>query len=171
MWQWYLHSLASRPILTKTATTLGIMASGDLICQKIEDRDRVDLARTARVTSVGLIAGPLYHHWYNLLEKRLPGATLSRVCTKMLVDQSVMAPTIVSIFFFMVGILEGRPLGDVVAKYKRDFIDTMKGNYVLWPAANLINFKFVPLDLRILYINCVSLIWNIFISHQQHKDQ
>lgn len=30
-------------------------------------------------------------------------------------------------------------------------------NYALWPLAHIINFKFVPVQQRILYINCVQV--------------
>lgn len=34
----------------------------------------------------------------------------------------------------------------------------------LWPVANLINFAFVPANLRVLFLNFVGLGWNIFLS-------
>ena len=36
-------------------------------------------------------------------------------------------------------------------------VRTVVANYVLWPAAHFINFKFVPGEHRILYNNCVSV--------------
>lgn len=38
---------------------------------------------------------------------------------------------------------------------KEKFRPTLMANYVLWPAANLINFAFVPPSQRILYCNVV----------------
>jgi Mpv17 / PMP22 family len=29
--------------------------------------------------------------------------------------------------------------------------------YCVWPAAHVINFRYVPSDLRVLYINCVQV--------------
>ena len=34
---------------------------------------------------------------------------------------------------------------------------TLKANYALWPVANLIAFRFVPGDLRILYCNAIGV--------------
>jgi protein Mpv17 len=31
---------------------------------------------------------------------------------------------------------------------------------VLWPAAHAINFRYVPTEQRVLFVNAVSLIWN-----------
>lgn len=46
---------------------------------------------------------------------------------------------------------------------------TLRANYMLWPAAHLINFAFVPGDLRILYINVIALFWTCFLSIQANK--
>ena len=36
-------------------------------------------------------------------------------------------------------------------------VPTIIANYVLWPAAHFVNFRFVPTEHRILYNNCVSV--------------
>ncbi len=36
-------------------------------------------------------------------------------------------------------------------------VKTVVANYILWPAAHFINFRFVPNQHRILYNNCVSV--------------
>lgn len=42
-----------------------------------------------------------------------------------------------------------------VSEMKEKFKPTLMANYVLWPAANLINFAFVPPSQRILYCNVI----------------
>lgn len=41
---------------------------------------------------------------------------------------------------------------------------TMLVCWRLWPVANLLNFAFVPANLRVLFLNFVGLGWNIFLS-------
>jgi len=89
---------------------------------------------------------------------------------KVFLDQAIFAPAIVTTFFFWANFWEGHSWPTIVKRYKENIGETMKANYVLWPAANVINYKFMPVDLRILYISCVSLIWNVFLSHQQHRN-
>lgn len=36
------------------------------------------------------------------------------------------------------------------------YVKTVLAGYLLWPLAHIINFKFVPADLRILYVNWYS---------------
>jgi hypothetical protein len=37
-------------------------------------------------------------------------------------------------------------------------------NWSCWPLAQLINFTVIPLDLRILYVNLLSIAWTAYIS-------
>ena len=56
------------------------------------------------------------------------------------------------IFFFAVKTLEGLPhkLPEVL---REQYIKTVLVGYLLWPLAHIINFRFIPADLRILYVN------------------
>jgi hypothetical protein len=42
---------------------------------------------------------------------------------------------------------------------------TLVASYFLWPAAQIVNFLLVPLDLRVLYTNLVSIAWTAYISN------
>lgn len=39
----------------------------------------------------------------------------------------------------------------------------------VWPAAHIINFKFVPSSQRILYINTIQVGYNAFLSTMTNK--
>jgi hypothetical protein len=56
------------------------------------------------------------------------------------------------VFFFAVKTLEGLPhkLPDVL---REQYVKTVLVGYLLWPLAHIINFRFIPADLRILYVN------------------
>ncbi len=54
-------------------------------------------------------------------------------------------------------------MADVKKKLQRDYLTALKGNYVLWPAAQLINFAFVPPPLAVLYVSGVALVWNTWL--------
>jgi len=40
----------------------------------------------------------------------------------------------------------------------------LKASWKVWPAAHLVTFSIVPLDLRVLYVNLVSLGWTTYLS-------
>ena len=40
----------------------------------------------------------------------------------------------------------------------------MKANWLLWPAVQLVNFRFVPPPLQVPFINVVVLGWSAFLA-------
>lgn len=40
---------------------------------------------------------------------------------------------------------------------REKLVKTILAGYCVWPAAHVVNFRYVPSDLRVLYINCVQV--------------
>ncbi len=34
----------------------------------------------------------------------------------------------------------------------------------LWPLASLVNYRFVPVKLRVLFVNCVAFLWYVLCA-------
>jgi hypothetical protein len=49
--------------------------------------------------------------------------------------------------------LEGKSADQIVTKLKRDWPPAIKANYMVWPAAQLVNFTFVP-QVRCVFCFC-----------------
>lgn len=75
--------------------------------------------------------------------------------SKTALDQLVMAPAGIALFFTAMGLLEGQGVQQSLDGMRAKLRPTLLANYALWPAANMVNFAFVPPQQRILYCNVV----------------
>jgi hypothetical protein len=166
LWSGYVQNLETNPILTKSLTSGVLNVMGDFIQQMFfSNNSRYDYGRTARQAIWGAaIPGPFLHYFYGGLARRFPGNSAKTVLTKIALDQTVGAPLIVTSFYWTTGLLEGKSVSDVKKKYVESFWPTMKLNYQLWPAAQAVNFAFVPVAWQVIYVASVSLVWNVILS-------
>jgi protein Mpv17 len=158
-------------VLTKACTSgLGFMI-GDLLAQKLTGSTPFNVLRCLRLGTYGLtLDGPVGHLWYKLLDKTVypdePQANKT-VLIKTAADQLIWAPVMTCVFFAVLKTLEGHP--ELIMQTIQDkLVRTVVANYVLWPAAHYINFKYVPGEQRILYNNCVSVAWTLYLSALAH---
>lgn len=63
-----------------------------------------------------------------------------------------------------IGLLQGNRPNDVRKKLEREFPDILVANYKLWPAVQLVNFAFVPLNYQVVLVQIVAVLWNTYIS-------
>jgi len=60
--------------------------------------------------------------------------------------------------------LNGENLGAIKQKITKDYWDTQKASWKVWPIAQLVNFALIPGSMRILFINWVGFFWGIFMQ-------
>ena len=53
--------------------------------------------------------------------------------------------------------------GGLAAKLDDDLLDTLKVNWTFWPAFHVLNFRFVAPPDRVLYVNAVQVLYNVFL--------
>lgn len=164
LWQGYNQSLAARPVLTKSLTSTTGFIVGDSLAQvAMGGGEAFDWERTARFATYGfLVHGPTCHYFYRFLDANIVGKGLRQVATKVAADQLVFTPFGISAFYATITALEGRP-EDTVEVIREKFLKTILAGYCVWPAAHVINFRFVPSDLRVLYVNGVQVCWNMVL--------
>lgn len=73
------------------------------------------------------------------------------VLCKVALDQLTYGPFSNWYYFYVIGWLEGRSMASCHAAVARDFWPLMVANWKVWPLVTLINFKFVPLNLQVLF--------------------
>ncbi|KAL7299151.1 hypothetical protein TKK_0007750 [Trichogramma kaykai] len=127
-----------------------------------------DFVRCRNMTAVGLLQGPFHHYFYAFLEKTLPGKSTVSIFKKTLVDQTIASPTCLGIFFFGLGLMEQKNLNDINGEVKLKLLDTWKVDCMFWPPTQFINFLFVPIQYRVIYINLMTMIYDVFLSYMKY---
>lgn len=180
MLTWYRTALTKRPILTQCLSTSFLFAAGDVIAQQAVERQLDEDGRpihnpyrTLRMAIYGGgVFGPLVVNWYKFLQTavRIPSSPNLEIVSRVALDQVVFTPVNLTLFFSSMATMEGI-MGDDgkgkgpgfgtrerVSKKLRDrWLQGLKANWTLWPGVQLVNFKFVPLEHRVLVVNLVSL--------------
>lgn len=120
---------------------------------------------TWNMALAGTVNGVIFHFWYRMLDRRIPGRTAVPVVIKILLDQIIGSPTSITSFLISMAILEGKTYEDFLDDVKSDWIPLYISEWVVWPAAQYINFYYVPSRFRLLYVNGISLCSDVYKSH------
>ncbi|KAH7065285.1 hypothetical protein B0J12DRAFT_560431, partial [Macrophomina phaseolina] len=161
----YQLKLAQRPLLTQSITTAILFATGDTMAQQIVERKgfkQHEWDRTARMAAYGgIIFGPAATTWFKALQRIQLKSTNGTILARVAADQLLFAPTNMCVFLSTMAVLEGgSPKDKLASTYK----PALTKNWMVWPFVQIANFKFVPLEHRVLLVNVISLGWNCYLS-------
>ncbi|BCS17433.1 Mpv17/PMP22 family protein [Aspergillus puulaauensis] len=166
MLQWYQRCLRSSPLLTQSVTTSVLFAAGDISAQQLIEKRKPEAhewARTCRMACYGgLVFGPAASTWYRLIASQINFRDMRKtLLARVACDQLVFAPVATGVFLSSMALLEG---ADPRQKLDESYSTALGTNYLVWPMAQFVNFKFVPVQHQLLFVNVVSLGWNCFLS-------
>jgi len=170
--QWLLH----RPILTKAVSSGIIVAFGDVLAQvlvegALQEGHKYDWARTGRMWLIGItIVAPLLHYWYMYLNKWIPDPSTKGALLRVLIDQVTFAPVGICVFFTSIFTLEGR-LDELPDHIRANLWPTLKNNWKLWIPTMFVTFRVIPHHYQVLWVNCVSVLWNTYMSWVGHQKE
>eukprot|EP00808_Paulinella_micropora_P002117 g16908.t1 len=159
----------------KTYVLAGFLWSlGDCIAQTIEKRTkkslypRYDYLRTIRVcTFAAFLATPLSLLWYNFLESTFPPPLRASVIAKRVIcDQLVYSPVVLSLMYFSLSKMEGKSTFQARRKIYLTLWGTLKANWCVWPFVQMFNFGWCPPKYTLLVVNLVSIPWSAFLVMQ-----
>ena len=182
--------LASRhPFIFSVSITAFKTGGVDIFVQKyVEKRDEIDWKRNA----VFLAFGTLYlGAWqYALFSKIMPsivpeasafiakswreklndGAGLRGLGIQIFLENGINNPVLYfPIFYTLQEVINGGTLSHGVAKYRANMKDDLIDIWKVWVPAQLINFAFTPLWLRVPFVASVSIIWTAYVSFTRGK--
>jgi peroxisomal membrane protein 2 len=162
----------------RTAAARG--GGGAVAASSLKAPPRYDLARTLKFALLGLVwSGPSAHHWQAFLQRALPppppadeagtpghqARALTAALAKVAVDQLTYGPVCNLMFMtYTTLVVGGGTLADLTARVRRDFITVQKNGWRVWPLAGLINYRFVPLEYRVLCINLAAFLWTTYLN-------
>ncbi|KAJ4297004.1 Protein required for ethanol metabolism [Collariella sp. IMI 366227] len=163
---WYQARLAARPLLTQAVTTSILFAVGDITAQQLVEKkgaEKHDLARTGRMALYGgTIFGPAAATWFKVLQRHVNlRSANATILARVACDQGLFAPTFIGVFLSSMAVLEGTSPKE---KLERNYTNALTANWMIWPFVQMVNFKLVPLQHRLLFVNVISIGWNCYLS-------
>lgn len=165
---WYQARLAARPIVTQLVSTGVLFGLGDVLAQQGVERRGLqhDYLRTGRMVFFGsAMAGPVLVGWYRFMDRYINFASPTKtLLARVAMDQLAFAPVNLAYFFYAQGLLEGKKQEAITSKLSAAWFPTLIANWKVWPAVQLVNFRFVPVEHRLLVVNLVALGWNCVLS-------
>lgn len=82
---------------------------------------------------------------------------MTTVAKKVAIDQLVWNPIFGIMFFSYLGLAEGKSFTQIKEKISNDLSTAVMGSWSVWIPAHTINFRFVPTEQRLLYINTIQI--------------
>lgn len=150
-----------------------LLCVGDVGAQFLVERRHprdFDVQRTATFGVMGLVfIGPSLKTWYQILDKVVGTSGKTVAVKKVFLDQAFFAPILIFGFFSVLGVLQRKSVEDIKSKIEQDYVEVVKAGWMIWPAAQLVNFYFTPPQHRILFVNTVSLFWNTYLAYKTSK--
>lgn len=130
----------------------------------------IDWTRNTKMFVVGAIQGPLHHYFYGWLDGKYVAATLRNTSIKILYDQMVMSPLCIAAFFYPAGWMFGQSTTECNKEFKEKFLKVYVTDWIVWPATQFINFYYLPPQYRVIYVNAITMVYNVFLSHVKHDN-
>jgi len=133
-----------------------------------------DFERLARFMFYGFMMTPLQFRWYGALSHWFPLGVKSpgvQSIKRVAVDQFCFAPVGLAVFFTYMTIAEGGGRRALSRKMKDIYVPSLKANYLVWPAVQLLNFRVIPLQFQIPFVSTVGIFWTAYLSMSNSAEE
>ncbi|XP_055913172.1 mpv17-like protein [Eupeodes corollae] len=166
----YRQALHKYPTTTQSVQVSLLMASSDIIAQCGVEKtpfDKINWLRTGQFSCMGLFfVGPTLKIWFGRLEAIVSPhqKAWQRSVKKVAIDQILWAPFFIGSFTVVLGVVQGLKPNEIKERLQTDYVEVLKSNYKLWPAAQLVNFALIPLNFQVVFAQTVAVLWNIYLS-------
>lgn len=139
----------------------------DLIKDAIYLPPPFDFERLTRFMAYGFMMAPVQFKWFQFLSRAFPITKTSRIAPalKMVAfDQLIFAPVGIATFFTIMTIAEGGGRRAVSHKLREMYLPTLKANFMVWPAVQILNFSVMPIQFQLPFVSTVGIAWTAYLS-------
>jgi hypothetical protein len=126
-----------------------------------------DFERLTRFMSYGFLMSPIQFKWYGFLNRTFPvtsARSLLPALQRVAFDQLIFAPFGLTCFFTFMTLTEGGGLPQIKKKFLDVYVPTLRANYILWPAVQMVNFRLMPIQFQIPFVSTVGIAWTAYLS-------
>lgn len=145
-----------------------------------------DFERLTRFMAYGFCMAPVQFKWFKFLERSFPitpkTAAFGQALKRVVFDQLIFAPFGLGVFFTAMTVAEGGGRRAVEQKLKDMYVPTLKANFMLWPAVQVINFRLMPVQFQLVscpvahcmiypcanaeqpFVSTVGIAWTAYLS-------
>ncbi|XP_017190962.1 protein SYM1-like isoform X1 [Malus domestica] len=120
--------------------------------------------KTNPVLAKMVISGVVYSVGDWIAQELIPFQDWWVVPVKVAFDQTVWAAIWNSIYFTVLGFLRFESLISIFSELKATFLPMLTAGWKLWPFAHLVTYGVIPVEQRLLWVDCVELIWVTILS-------
>lgn len=92
------------------------------------------------------------------------------LAAKVFADTVIFGPVHLGAFFTWTGLASGRPWERVKQDVIRDFIPAFMTEGAVWPLVQVLNFRFVPVQHQLLFVNGVCVLDSAWLSWLKYQD-
>ncbi|KAG6175898.1 hypothetical protein E4U27_005696 [Claviceps purpurea] len=132
-----------------------------------------DFERLTRFMAYGFCVAPLQFKWFRFLERAFPmtkASAFGPAMKRVVFDQLVYAPFGVGLFFVAMTVAEGGGRRAVSHKLRDMYVPTLKANYVVWPAVQIVNFRLMPVQFQLPFVSTIGIAWTAYLSLANSSD-
>eukprot|EP01043_Picozoa_sp_COSAG02_P014448 COSAG02_NODE_596_length_19794_cov_14.707591_4_plen_198_part_00 len=142
----YESALATRPVLTKCVTGGVLAFLGDLVAQRVNNVQKgklqFDERRLAAFTVFGVgWTGLFNHYWFGWLATVIPGAGVTAVVGKTIVQHGFCNPVLyLPLFYVFNGVATGLSQPQILEKAQAEYWPTLTKLWTIWVPSTALQF-------------------------------
>lgn len=166
-WNAYEEILKTNPLFVKMVISGVVYSLGDLVAQCYEGKPLYDFDR-ARMLRSGItgfaLHGSMSHFYYDFCEAVFPVKGWWTIPLKAGFDQTIWTGIWNCIYFIALGLMRFESPATIFKELKATFWPLLRAGWKLWPFAHIVTYGVIPVEQRLLWVDCVELIWVTILS-------